>query len=447
MPRLLLLSRVAPLAVALGATGCASLLATGTATRIAGGGQPAPLEITMGTARAYAGTVVPLRVTLRTADSSVSVPADSVVWESSSPGRAWVMTDGLAQLYSTGTVTVTARYREIVATRRLHVRRNPTSTIVVERATAGPVVVGDTIALQAMARDDAGAPVPGAVVTFALASRGDSSVGAVISTDGHFTATRPGTYLVIASTGARATALPVRVELPTAESAPPMPVVLADSTPASRITALPEVRSVAPATTHIRISRARYQPYVGTTLSLDARVWTGDAEEPDSTAIPRWGSSDTTIATVDGFGTVVFLRRGWVTISARHGGQSATRRFNVLEAPAADLVVRSDADYVRVGDKVGIATWIWVRGGTRLQHARANYAILGGPTGAPVDAGADAQIAATISESGAFVARTPGVYTVLAQLGDRASTTTFVVHPAGGHCELQLRRWDPSCAE
>jgi hypothetical protein len=218
----------------------------------------------------------------------------------------------------------------------------------------------------------------------------------------------------------------------------------AETDPAQRTTVLPEVamlpevQSVAAATRRVRIAGARYEPYVGTMTSLSARVWVGDAGEPDTTAMVRWTSSDTAIAVVDGMGTVVFLRRGQVAISARHGDKSAKKRFNVLNAPAADLLVRTNADFVRAGDEVMLGTWVWALGGTRVTHGRPNYAV--------IDPAGNAGSRATISESGAFVARVPGVYTVIAQLGELASSATFVVHPAGGHCELHLRRWDPSCA-
>lgn len=398
----------------------------------------APLEITTGTAVPYSGTTLPLYVSLHQGDNVVAVPVDSVRWESSSPVRAWITKPGVADLHAVGPVVITARYREVVATERLVVRENPAASVVMDGIGMGNAFVGDTIALHASALDRTGARINGAVPSFALASRGELDPGARISIDGRFVADRPGTYLVIATMGTRAAQLPIRVGLPPIADPLPLPTATATADAAHGVMMLPAVQSTVPPTRRVRIVGARYEPYVGTIARLTARVWVGESGEPDTSAIVRWTSSDSSVAVVDGMGSVVLLRRGQVAISARHGNKIATKRFNVINAPAADLLVRTNAGFVRAGEVVRLATWVWALGGTRVTHGRPNYAI--------VDRAGNAAAQATISESGAFVARVPGVYTVVAQLGNLASTATFVVYPAGGHCELRLRRWDPSCA-
>jgi len=399
---------------------------------------PALLQITTDSGVPYRGTMLPLRVTLRTGDDVAAVPGDSVHWESSLPARAWITKDGIADLDATGPVVITARYREFIATETLVVLENPAATVVMDGVGMRRPFVDDTVALHASAFDRAGARVKGAIVSFVLASRGELDPGARISADGRFLASRPGTYLVIATVGVHAAQMPIRVDLPPIADQHPMPSVTSGADAARGVMMLPAVQSIALATRRVRINGARYEPYVGTMTSLTARVWLGDADEPDTNAIVRWTSSDNTVAVVDGMGTVVFLRRGQVSISARHGDKSATKRFDIVNAPAADLLVRTNAGFVRAGDEVKLGTWVWAMGGTRVKHGRPNYAI--------IDRDGNAGNQATISESGAFVARVPGVYTVVAQLGDLASSATFVVYPAGGHCELRLRRWDPSCA-
>jgi hypothetical protein len=324
---------------------------------------------------------------------------------------------------------------------------NPVATVAAVAEVIGDVYPGDTIRVAAIARDDRGRTVAGAQLRFMIAARGATALPARIDRAGHFVADSAGLYLVLVESNNTVARVPVLVR--------PRPVVAsrarsaeeiatggarvarADPGMASGVARLDPVTVTAAPTSRIRINSSSYEAYVGTTLRLGARIWTDGSDDPDSTLVPVWETSNPDIALVDHRGTVMFLKPGFVTISAAHGGSVARRRIQVGPSPAARVVLRSNAHYTRVGDEVELIDYAWRRGGTPVHAPRANFAILG-PAGSP-------STDAWISEDKRFTARAPGTYTVLSELNGMAATVTFTVFPAGGRCELRLRRWDPSC--
>jgi hypothetical protein len=342
-----------------------------------------------------------------------------------------------AALWKSWTKREDATARPTTPTRgRLNVERPSIARVVAVSEAVGDVHPGDTVRIAAIGRDAGGRTIAGAPLRFAIASRGTGMMTARIDRGGRFVADSAGLYLVLVESNGSAARVPVLVK--------PQPIVAArvrgeGSAAAGRIARLETVSVIARATSRILVSSPEYEPYVGTTARLDARIWLDGSDDPDTTAVAAWETSNPEIAIVDHRGTVMFLQPGFVTISATHGGRSEGRRMQVWPSPAARVVLRSDAQYPRTGDVVTLTDYAWQRGGTPVHHARANLAIVAGDSVQAEDA--------SISEDKRFVARRPGTYTVLSELNGLVSSVTFTVHPPGPRCALGLRKWDPSCTQ
>ena len=316
------------------------------------------------------------------------------------------------------------------------IARAPVAAVVAVSEAIGDVHPGDTVRIAAIGRDADGRTIFGAPLRYAIASRGEVALPARIDRGGRFVADSAGLYLVLVESNGSAARVPVLVK--------PRPIVATrvreeDLGSARSIARLETVSVTAAPTSRIDLSSPDYEPYVGTTVRLDARIWTEGSDDPDTTAVPEWETSNSAIALVDHKGGVMFLRPGFVTISATHGGKTTGRRMQIWPSPAVRVVLRSDAHYPRTGDVVKLIDYAWQPGGMPVHHARANLAIV------TADGAHTAE--ASISEDKRFVARVPGTYTVLSELNGLVSSVTFTVHPVGPRCALGLRRWDPSCTQ
>jgi hypothetical protein len=75
---------------------------------------------------------------------------------------------------------------------------------------------------------------------------------------------------------------------------------------------------------------------------------------------------------------------------------------------------------IQVGDAVALGEKIWQKGGVPIRDARVNYGIVAHTSPPKPDA-------VEITENGVFIARRPGVYTIVAELGGIADQVTVVV--------------------
>jgi hypothetical protein len=133
----------------------------------------------------------------------------------------------------------------------------------------------------------------------------------------------------------------------------------------------------------------------------------------------HWASSDEDVAWVGQNGVVVFTGPGRVTITGEHGKHAASKTFDVERNPAARLVMLANVREVFAADTVSLRTEIWARGGQMVRNPRVNYAVISRTS---ATAGG-----ATVLEGGRFLAKTPGVYTIVAEFGGLADTRTIMV--------------------
>ena len=240
------------------------------------------------------------------------------------------------------------------------------------------MVVGSSIKLRAVARDDKGAAVAQApqwaAAPFDIAQ---------IDSTGTLTAIHPGEIHVFAIVGGRPGRATVRV---------------AQRPPARLLIESAEGKATV----------------VGATLQL--RVG-GMTSANDSVPVPsaRWRSRTPAIAEVSPNGLVTTKAPGRATIVAEAGALSATTEIVVRANPVRTVSVEPVTRPARTGDVVKLTA--------ALRDARG-AAVTGVPVRWSVS-GAGAQV----DREGYFVAEDPGVYTVTASVGGVGSATSVQVVP------------------
>ncbi|HEY7682965.1 MAG TPA: hypothetical protein VH879_10005 [Gemmatimonadales bacterium] len=267
----------------------------------------------------------------------------------------------------------------------------------VARIVVGPApirtMVGDTIQLSAQAVDDAGKPVPGARVLFNIAGNQAVLVGA-----DRLAATKPGETVVRAF-----------VVKPTPPGIRP---VLVSAAATLQVSDLPVAS--------IEIHPAEGVLYAGTTVGYGARALVKDGRESEDAEL-IWYTSRPGVATVDRFGNLTGLRAGTAMLTVRAGGVTATHPIKVVPNPIAQLRISGDAERARTGDVVRFKVEALTAAGRRIPGVVPMWSVSGGEAGE----GPGAQI----WPDGAFVAERPGLYTVIATVGQRSAWATIKAHP------------------
>ena len=348
---------------------------------------------------AYVGSTLDLAAAAWGTDATTS-GKPHIRWESSDLMTAWVTDEGTLTLFKPGRVTLTATLGTLKATKEIEVLPNPARKLNLTGDAQAEVRVGTPIRLRSRVMGDEGQVIDDARVNYAVAA-GDllrNPKAARITDDGVFTAEEPGVYTVIAEFGGVADHLTMLIGRPGVTTA----------------AAAEDVRSV-------DIEAVDYQAFVGTAIPLSARVMRKGEAEPMVKPRLHWESSNDDVAWVAPNGVVVFEGPGRVTITATHGTRSASRTFMVNRNPAARLVLSTNVRDVYVNDTVKVKTEVWARGAELVRDPRVHYGVI---ARSPETTGA-----ATVLESGAFVATKPGVYTVVAEFGGLADTRTIMVLP------------------
>ncbi len=349
---------------------------------------------------AYVGSTLDLRAAVWGQGASTTGSRSAIRWESSDLMTAWVTDEGTLTLFKPGRVTLTASLGALKATKEIEILPNPARTLKLTGDAQAEVRVGTPIRLRTRVMGDEGQSITDARVNYAVAA-GDllrNPKAARITDDGVFTAEEPGVYTVIAEFGGVADHLTMLIGRPGVTTEP----------------AADDVRS-------LEIESVDYQAFVGTAIPLTARVMRKGAKEPMVSPRLHWESSNNDVAWVAPNGVVVFDGSGKVTITVSHGTRTASRTFIVNRNPAARLVLATNARDVYVGDTVKVKTEVWARGAELVRDPRIYYGVI---ARSPETAGA-----ATVLESGRFVATKPGVYTVVAEFGGLADTRTIMVLP------------------
>jgi hypothetical protein len=240
------------------------------------------------------------------------------------------------------------------------------------------MVVGSSIKLSAVARDDNGAKVSQAPMWAAA----PFDIAHIDST-GTLTAVHPGEVQVFAIVGGRPGRATVRVE----------------QRPPSRL-------MIEGAEGRATVAGGTLQLAVGGMTSTDDAVRVSSA---------RWRSRTPAIADVSPMGLVTAKAPGRAIIVAEAGALSATTEITVRANPVRSIRVEPVTRPARTGDVVKLVAVARDARGTAVTGVPVRWSVSGG--GALVD------------HDGYFVAEDPGVYTVTASVGSVGSATSVQVVP------------------
>jgi hypothetical protein len=254
----------------------------------------------------------------------------------------------------------------------------------IEVTPANPTVVAqDTLRLAARALDAQGAPVPNALVRFVAAG-------------GQFEGRVEESGLV--RSGATGT-LPVSVIASVAGTAPVV----------ERI----EVRMVPGPAARVEVQGAVATLIVGQRLPLQGRSYSAEGDlRPDRI---QWRSSAPNFLSVSAEGMVAALAPGRATVTAAAGPASSQLQVTVLANNLGTVTVTPAAGSARTGDVVHFQIDARTTGGQPVQGLTPMWSF--SPGGGMID------------EQGRFVGYDAGVYTVVANLGDRSATATIRLVP------------------
>ena len=112
----------------------------------------------------------------------------------------------------------------------------------------------------------------------------------------------------------------------------------------------------------VRVSPDTSEVVAGEDLRLDAQVL-DHLGQPRADAIPRWSSTDTSIATVDASGVVRGRAEGWTDVHASFGGASDAARVRVLPHPSIAVSERAVTMAVGAGGPAPRPRTISIRNG------------------------------------------------------------------------------------
>ncbi len=178
--------------------------------------------------------------------------------------------------------------------------------------------------------------------------------------------------------------------------------------------------------------------FVGTALKLEARVWTKGSTVPDSGARVFWDASNLTGAWVTDNGTVLLFEPGELTISARSGSASASRRIFVRPNQVERVEITGEpTGPVRVGETVTFAATLTGKWREAVKGAQPNWAVA-------VGSDATYGTAARITPDGRFTATAPGAYTVLAEMNGRADIAQVIVRDPSAQAPARSTDVDPA---
>ena len=250
------------------------------------------------------GQTIQLHATAQNS-SGQAVPGQTFGWTSSNSGVASVNGSGLIMAVSAGTATITASTGGVSGTATITVTVPPPPTPTVTNVSVAPatgnIQQGQTIQLNATARDANGNVMPGQ--TFSWTS--DNSGIATVNSSGLVMAVGAGTATITASVSGVSGSATITVTVPP----PPPPTVSSVS--------------VSPAT-------AGLQP--GQTIQVTATARTSSGTIVSGQTF-TWTSSNSAVASVNANGLVTAAAAGIATITATTSGVSGSASITVTAPP------------------------------------------------------------------------------------------------------------------
>jgi hypothetical protein len=250
--------------------------------------------------------------------------------------------------------------------------------------TTRTVTAGDSLQLRLRALDASGAPVSGAVLSIVM--RGGDGEGTV----------RPESFWLIASSVGK---FPLTVTAVVPGTRP-----FIDSTTV-------EFHGVPGPATRITVEPAPAILVAGQSLRLSAVPY---SRANDRARDPvRWRSSAPAVLTVAAGGLITAVAPGSATLTASAANATTTLNLRVVANTIAQLTVKPASGNVRQGDVVAINVDAKDAAGRAITGLMPTWSFSPG----------DGQLTA----NGRFVAYRTGAYTITAQLGERAASTTINV--------------------
>ena len=259
----------------------------------------ATVELSPATATIVIGGTQQLTATLKDAGGTVLTDR-TVTWTSDNDLIASVSTTGLVTSKSVGSANITATVEGKSATAKITITPVPVASVTVTPATSS-LVIGGTVQLNAITKDDAGNTLTGRSVSWTTS---DASI-ATVDTNGLVTAHALGSATITATSETKTATAAITVTV-----APVASVVVSPATPTVSLNGTTQLSAV--------------------TSDASGHVLTGRTV--------TWLSSDPAKATVDANGLVKGLSYGQVIITATSEGKSGTATVKISDGIAPVLV-------------------------------------------------------------------------------------------------------------
>src|SRR5688500_1332930 len=248
---------------------------------------------------------------------------------------------------------------------------------------AAEIKVGESLQLSARALDSAGREVPGARIQwFSVGDGGSADSAGVVH--GGYTGTVRAT--AVASTG---------------EGQPTLGQAI--------------VRILPQEAARVEIEPRPARLVAGSQFTLGGAAYSAQNDRRDDRLV--FSSSNARVAAISPDGRLTAVAPGRAAITARAGAAAATHVLEVLPGTISGVTVAPSTQSVRTGDVVRFTARATSAGGRPVRDAAVRWSV------AAMGEGGAAQIDA----DGAFVAETPGKYTVSARIGRQSADAVVTV--------------------
>lgn len=338
----------------------------------------AQVRVTPSTASVQQGKTVQLAAVAYDASGN-PLPGRTILWNSGAPTIASVSSNGLVTGIAAGAATVTASVDGVAGTATVTVTPTPVASVTVIPATT-TLTVGSTLQLTLVIADAGGAPLSpaGRSIVWTPLSASVATVG----TSGLVTAVATGTATIqVTVDGVLGTA-----------------TVTVSSVPVASVTLTPSSAALNVGAT---------QQLVATARDAGGNVLAGRAV--------TWGSSDSTVASVDATGLVTAVGAGSAQVTATIDGVQGAATISVTIVPIARIVVTPASVSLTQGAPLQLA----------VAAFDASNIPLTGRTFAYVS---DAPTIASVSSAGLVTALSPGTANVIVtEVGHSTPADTTVI--------------------
>lgn len=322
------------------------------------------------------GQTVRLAATVRDGNGNPIANAD-VRWSSSDPAVATVDQSGLVTAVKRGTCTISATTGGVTGRARISVEPPSPASVAITPDGFSLKAIGQTVQFRAVVRDQYGAVIPGAALSW---STSDASVAAVDST-GLATAAGRGMAVISAKAG--------------------------EAEGRATLTVMQDVYRIV-------MEPVSHEMFPGDTLRIKATAFDGGGTAIVG-AVFLWISSDESVATVDQSGLVAALDAGSAEVTAAAGEVEASAEIIVnASSPSAIVVSPERVTFASIGDTLRLSAVVEDMEGHALPDAAVTWSS-GDWTVATVDA------------AGLVAAEGPGKTTITASAGGVSAGAEVVV--------------------